>query len=75
MIRRKIRWIKQATLVLGTGLVFGSLTCVQNVADTVGTGLSVTGATGVLGGNSQAASNIGTGLDFLADIIRFYPGG
>ena len=73
MTRRKLRWIKQATVALGAGFVFGSLTCVQNAADTIGTGLSITGATGLLGGNSQTVSTIGAGLDFLADLIRFSP--
>ncbi len=75
MKRKIVRRIKQTTLALGTGFLFGTLTCVQNVADTVGTGLSVTGATGILGGNSQAAMNIGAGLDLLADLIRLAPGG
>lgn len=75
MTRRKLRWIKKAAMTLGAGFVFGSMTCVQNVADTVGTGLSITGATGILGGNSQTVSNIGAGLDFVADLIRFSPGG
>ncbi|MBN2559396.1 MAG: hypothetical protein JXQ75_00495 [Phycisphaerae bacterium] len=73
MTRRRFRWIRSTTIALGAGFVFGSLTCVQNVADTVGTGLSITGATGILGGNSQAASNLGAGLDFLADLLRFAP--
>jgi hypothetical protein len=73
MTRQKLRWIKKVTVALGTGAVFGSWTCVQNAADTIGTGLSLTGATGVLGGNSQTASTIGAGLDFLADFIRFIP--
>ncbi len=73
--RRKLRMIKQAAVALGAGLVFGTFTCVQNVADTVGTGLTITGTTGVLGGNSRAATNIGAGLDFLADVIRFSPFG
>lgn len=75
MTRRKLRLIKSTVASVGAGFVFGSLTCVQNVADTVGTGLTLTGASGVLGGGSQAATAIGAGLDFLADMIRFNPFG
>ncbi len=73
MIQRKLRRITRMAAALGAGLVFGALSCVQQGADIVGTGLSVTGATGILGGNSQAASNLGAGLDFVADLIRFTP--
>ncbi len=73
MNRRTLRWIKRTTVALGTGVVFGSLTCVQNTADAVGTGLSLTGATGILGAGSPAISAIGAGLDFIADLIRFSP--
>ncbi len=73
MTRRRLRWIKKVTVTLGAGVVFGSWTCVQNAADTIGTGLSLTGATGFLGGSSPTVSAVGAGLDFIADVIRFTP--
>jgi hypothetical protein len=73
MTRRRIRFLKQVSVALGAGLLFGSLTCVRTVADTVGTGLSLGGATGVLGPNSEAASVLGASLDLLADILHFAP--
>jgi len=71
MSRRKLRWIKKIAVAVGAGTMLSTATCVRDFADTVGTGLSLTGATGVLGGNSQAASNAGAGLDLVADFIRF----
>ncbi len=73
MSQRMLRGLKSVTVALGAGLLFGSLTCVQNVADVVGTGLSLTAASGVLGNDADAAANLGAGLDFLADLIRFSP--
>ncbi len=69
MSRRRIRRLKNLTIILSAGCLFGSLSCVQTVADTVGTGLSITGT--MLGPNGQAASGVGAGLDLLADILRF----
>lgn len=73
MTRRQIRWIKKLTITLGAGVLFGSMTCVRTVADTVGTGLTVGGVSGLLGPNSQTATDIGVALDVLADIIRYSP--
>lgn len=71
MTRRKARVIKQFCVALGAGLVFSSLTCVQNVADFVGTGLSLTGSAGLLGTDaSQAATKLGVSLDAVADLIQ-----
>jgi len=65
------RILKQICVALGAGALFASATCVQQVADVVGTGLSVTGASGVLGADgSRAASNLGTGLDLVADMMQ-----
>lgn len=75
MNQRMFRCFKSVTVALGAGLLFGSLTCVQNVADVVGTGLSLTAATGALGANADAISKVGVGLDFLADLLRFGPFG
>ena len=73
MNQRKLRRITRVAAALGAGLVLGALSCVQQGTDLVGTGLSVTGATGILGANSQAASNIGAGLDLVADLMRIAP--
>jgi hypothetical protein len=71
MSRRTSRRIAQICVALGAGMLFSSVTCVENAADLVGTGLSITGATGILGPDgSRAASNVGTGLDTVADIIQ-----
>ena len=63
MTRRHFRWIKRLTAALAAGWVFGSLSCVSNIADTVGTGLSPTSLTSVLGDVEQTANATGAGLD------------
>jgi hypothetical protein len=73
MTRRRLRWIKRMSAAIVAGWVFGSLSCVQNVADTAGTGLSPTEATGVLGTVGPTANATGAGLDVLAEIVRFGP--
>ena len=73
MTRRRIRWIKRLTAAVAVGWVFGSLSCVQNVADTVGTGLNLTSATGILGPASQSVNAIGAGFDLFSSIARFSP--
>lgn len=75
MTRRRMRWIKQLTAAVAAGWVFGSLSCVQNVADTVGTGLSLTSTSGVLGAGGQAANALDSELDLSADLARFTPVG
>ena len=71
MSRRTMRRIAQLSVALGAGMLFSSVTCVQSAADLVGTGLSITGATGVLGPDiSRAAENAGISLDTVADIIQ-----
>jgi len=73
MTRRKIRFLKQVSVVLAAGLLFGPLTCVRTVADTVGTGLTLTGVSGILGPNSTSAEALGAGLDLLADVLHRTP--
>ena len=68
MTYRTFRWLKKATLVLSTGLVFGTLSCVQNAADLVGTGISLTS---MLAPGGNVLNPFGVGLDFLADLLRF----
>jgi hypothetical protein len=71
MSRRTMRWIAQLSVALGAGMLFSSVTCVQNAADLLGTGLSITGATGALGPDiSRAAENAGIRLDTVADLIQ-----
>jgi hypothetical protein len=71
MGRRSVRTITKVGAALAAGLLFASLTCVENVADFAGTGLTLTGATGLLGTNgSQAATDLGVGLDFAADVMQ-----
>lgn len=73
MPRKAHRLIKTLSVSLAAGTIFGTLTCVQNVADTVGTGLAFSGVTGILGPASPGAATVGAGLDLFADIVRFAP--
>jgi hypothetical protein len=73
MTRRKLLWIKRIALCLGSGVIFGGLSCVTTAADLVGTGLSLTAATGLLGGATQGATAVGSGLDWFADLVKFTP--
>ncbi|HKQ46751.1 MAG TPA: hypothetical protein VJZ71_01630 [Phycisphaerae bacterium] len=73
MTRRHLRSIKRLTAALAAGWVFGSLSCVSNVADSVGTGLSVTSATGVLGDLGNAANAKTADLDLFADTVHLTP--
>lgn len=73
MAHRKIHWIKALTVTLGAGVIFGTLTCVQTVADTVGTGLTITGTAGLYGNNSDSTVQVGAALDLLADFLRYIP--
>lgn len=71
MTRRSQRKLKQLCIAFGAGTLFASATCVRQVTDVVGTGLSVTGASGVLGADgSQAVTNLGVGLDLVADLMQ-----
>jgi hypothetical protein len=73
MTRRKIRFLKCATVALAAGLLFGPLTCVRTGADLVGTGLAIGGVTGLLGPGSEPAETLGVSLDALADILQYVP--
>ncbi len=69
MSRRRKRLLVRLTVVLSSGLFLPSATCVSRVADTVGDGFNFVGSTGVLGGNSQTATAIGSGLEFLGGLF------
>jgi hypothetical protein len=66
-----LRHIQRLSMIMGAGLLFGGLSCVHGVADTVGTGLTLTAASGLLGPATQGVTAIGSGLDLLADLARF----
>jgi hypothetical protein len=68
-----IRRLKKVALLLGAGVVFGGLSCVTTAADLAGTGLTVTGVTGVLGDASQGATALGAGLSVFADLVKYTP--
>lgn len=70
MTRRRLRWMKKCSIALGAGMVFGSLTCVQSAVETIGSGLTFSGTTGVLGLGGPAAIAAGEGLEFLVDLAR-----
>ncbi len=70
MTRWKLRWLKTTAVALAAGALFGSLTCVQSAADTIGSGLTFTGTTGVLGLGGPAAIAAGSGIDFLVNLGR-----
>ncbi len=61
------------TAAVAAGWVFGSLSCVQNVADTVGTGLNLTSASGIVGPASQSVNAFGAGLDPSSNTVRLSP--
>ena len=62
--------MKKLMLVVSTGIAFSALGCVTAATDLFGTGLSLTGISGLLGPAGPAATGIGTGLDVLADLLR-----
>ncbi len=70
---RSTLWVKKVTALLAAGWVFWSLTCVQNLADILGTGMALTGVAGALGPGGQAVGAVGAGLDLIVDIVRFTP--
>lgn len=61
MNRHKLLWIRKAAMILGAGVLFGGLSCVTTAADLVGTGHTVTAATGVPGGATQGATAASAG--------------
>lgn len=71
--RRIVRALRVAAVVLAAGYAFGPLGCVGTGADIVGTGLTLTGASGLLGPGSQTAAAVGAGLDLFSDVVQFAP--
>jgi len=71
--RQVHRLIKALSVSLAAGTIFSMLTCVRTVADTVGTGLGLGGATGMLGPASPGVATAGAGHDLFADTVRFTP--
>lgn len=68
-----IRRVRKLALLFGAGMLFGGLSCVTTAADVAGTGLTVTGVTGVLGDASQGATALGAGLSVFADLVKYTP--
>lgn len=71
MTRKRLIRTKKFLLVATTGVAFSALSCVTAATDVFGTGLSLSGISGLFGPVSPAATGIGTGLDALADLLRF----
>lgn len=71
MKRKPLIRAKKLMLVVSTGIAFSALSCVTAATDIFGTGLSLSGVSGLFGPASPAATGIGTGLDALADLLRF----
>ena len=70
MTCRTLRRIRLAMVALTTGTVFASLTCVQTAAETLGSGLTFSGTSGVLGLGGPVAIAAGSGIEFLVDLAR-----
>jgi hypothetical protein len=70
MKNKRLTRIKKIALVVTTGMTFSAMSCVTLASDIFGTGLSLTGISGLLGPVGPAATGIGTGLDVLADLLR-----
>lgn len=70
MKRKRLIQAKKLVLVVSTGITFGAISCVTAASDLVGTGLSLTGISGLLGPVGPAVTGVGTGLDALADLLR-----
>ena len=70
MNRKRLIRTKKLLLVVSVGVAFSALSCVTAATDVFGTGLSLTGISGLLGPAGPAATGIGTGLDVLADLLR-----
>jgi len=73
MTLRNLMGLRRIALVLGAGVLFGGLSCVTTAADLVGTGLTLTAATGALGNATQGVTAVGSGLDLFADLVKFRP--
>lgn len=72
MTRKGVRRLRKSVAALSAGMMFASLTCVQSAVETVGSGLTFGGTSGLLGLGSPAAIAAGTGLDFLVDLTRLF---
>lgn len=70
MTSRRLKRIRTATFALTSGVLFGSLTCVQNAAETIGSGLTFSGTSGVFGLGGPVAIAAGSGIEFLVDLAR-----
>ncbi len=71
MNRRMVRTVKVVSLWLGAGALLSTATCVRDLTDLVGTGISLSTLTGAYGEGSQAVSTIGAGFDLVSDLMRF----
>lgn len=71
MNKRMVRMAKRLGLWLSAGVLLSTVTCVRDLADVVGTGLSVGSLTGEFGDGTQAVSSLGAGFDVVADLMRF----
>lgn len=56
--------------ILTFGMVFAPLGCVSRVADTIISGITLGGATGLFGPASPLVTPLGAGWNFLTDLFR-----
>jgi hypothetical protein len=66
------RRAKTIALLASCGMVFSGLSCVSRAAETVTSGVTFVGSTGAFGIFSPAAVQIGSGIDFVSDLIRLF---
>ena len=72
MTRRIVRATKMATVVLGAGMLFGGVSCVADATQAVGTGITLTAASGVLGTSAQPATAVGGTLNLISGLLRLF---
>lgn len=68
MSRRQLRWLKRINLAIGSGIVFGSLTCVSTAAS----GINTVGSVGVSAAQ-QTISLLNGGAKIIIDLVRALP--
>jgi len=67
---RALRRAKLIALVASCGMAFAGLSCVSKAADTVVSGVTFVGSTGAFGLLSPAVVQLGSGFDFIGNLVR-----
>lgn len=70
MRKQVLRRARVVSLVATCGTVFAGLSCVTQAAETAASGVTWVGSTGAFGLLSPVVTQLGTGFDFLTDLVR-----